>query len=127
MKVVFHEDFRSSYTSDPAAENGRMEAVERLIRDRVIWIQAVPATEEEIAAVHTHTHMERVRRKGVYDIAALAAGAAIQTAAIGLTEPCFGLLEGGYNHRVLGGNVLAFLEGLEAAPPADDDPLSRAK
>jgi acetoin utilization deacetylase AcuC-like enzyme len=25
---------------------------------------------------------------------------------------CFGVLEGGYNHRVLGGNVMAFLEGL---------------
>ncbi len=36
--------------------------------------------------------MERVRREGVYDIAALAAGGAIQTAAIGLTEPCFGLI-----------------------------------
>ncbi len=29
---------------------------------------------------------------------------------------CFGLLEGGYNHRVLGGNVLAFLEGMERYP-----------
>lgn len=26
---------------------------------------------------------------------------------------CFGILEGGYNHSVLGENVLAFLEGLE--------------
>jgi acetoin utilization deacetylase AcuC-like enzyme len=26
---------------------------------------------------------------------------------------CFGILEGGYNHRVLGKNVLAFIEGLE--------------
>ena len=26
---------------------------------------------------------------------------------------CFGILEGGYNHRVLGGNVLAFIEGLK--------------
>lgn len=259
MKVVFHEDFRLTYTSDPAAESGRMEAVERVIQDRVTWVRAVPATEEEISAVHTRTHMEHVRREGVHDIAALAAGAAIQTADIGLAEPCFGLirppghhasaasswgfcyfnnmavaleklyregriksalvldfdlhfgdgtvnilegrgyatilnptaadrnaylrevshfllngkadiigvsagfdhhvedwgglltagdyremgrmvreaarkngggcfglLEGGYNHRVLGGNVLAFLEGLEAAPPADDDPLSRA-
>jgi acetoin utilization deacetylase AcuC-like enzyme len=27
---------------------------------------------------------------------------------------CYGILEGGYNHEVLGQNVLAFLEGLEA-------------
>jgi len=26
---------------------------------------------------------------------------------------CFGILEGGYNHAVLGKNVLAFIEGLE--------------
>lgn len=25
---------------------------------------------------------------------------------------CYGILEGGYNHNVLGDNVLAFLEGL---------------
>ncbi len=25
---------------------------------------------------------------------------------------CYGILEGGYNHEVLGGNVLAFIEGL---------------
>jgi len=27
---------------------------------------------------------------------------------------CFAILEGGYNHRVLGQNVLALLEGMEA-------------
>jgi acetoin utilization deacetylase AcuC-like enzyme len=26
---------------------------------------------------------------------------------------CFGILEGGYNHGVLGKNVLAFIEGLK--------------
>jgi acetoin utilization deacetylase AcuC-like enzyme len=26
---------------------------------------------------------------------------------------CFGILEGGYNHKVLGKNVLAFIEGLK--------------
>ena len=26
---------------------------------------------------------------------------------------CFGILEGGYNHQVLGGNVLAFIEEME--------------
>jgi acetoin utilization deacetylase AcuC-like enzyme len=92
MKVVFHENFRPSYTSDPAAEGGRMEAVERAIRDKATWVRAIPATEEEITAVHTPVQLERVRREGIYNIAALAAGGAIQAAAIGLTEPCFGLI-----------------------------------
>jgi acetoin utilization deacetylase AcuC-like enzyme len=26
---------------------------------------------------------------------------------------CYGILEGGYNHNVLGSNVLAFIEGLK--------------
>jgi acetoin utilization deacetylase AcuC-like enzyme len=26
---------------------------------------------------------------------------------------CFGIPEGGYNHRVLGQNVMAFIEGME--------------
>ena len=92
MKVVFHEDFRLPYTSDPAAEAGRVEAIERAIGDRVTWVGAVAATEEEIAAVHTRAHMDRVRREGVYDVAALAAGGAIQAAAIGLDDPCFALI-----------------------------------
>ena len=29
---------------------------------------------------------------------------------------CFGVLEGGYNHHVLGGNVRAFLRGMDAPP-----------
>ncbi len=92
MKVVFHEDFRIPYTSDPAAESGRMEAVERAIHDRVTWVRAIPATEEDIAAVHSRSHVERVRREGLFDVASLAAGASIQAATIGLTEPCFGLV-----------------------------------
>lgn len=102
MKVVFHEDFRSPYTSDPAAESGRMEAIERVIRQKVTWIEAVPATEEAIAAVHTRAHMERVRREGVYDVAALAAGGAIQAAAAGLTEPCFALIRPPGHHASAG-------------------------
>jgi len=92
LKVVFHDDFRRSYTLDPAAAAGRMEAILDVIKDRVDFVTAVPADEEDIAAVHTKYHIENVRRMGIYDIAALAAGGAIQAATIGLEEPCFGLI-----------------------------------
>lgn len=39
----------------------------------------------------------------------------VRAAALRNGGGCYGLLEGGYNHRVLGKNVLAFLEGLESA------------
>jgi acetoin utilization deacetylase AcuC-like enzyme len=92
LKVVFHDDFKRSYTLDPAAATGRMEAILDVIKDRVEFVTAVPADEEDIAAVHTKYHIDNVRRMGIYDIAALAAGGAIQAATIGLEEPCFGLI-----------------------------------
>jgi acetoin utilization deacetylase AcuC-like enzyme len=92
MKVIYHKDFEESYTSDPAAAPGRMEAVINAIKGHVTLVKATAASEEDIAAVHTKTHMERVRAAGLYDISALAAGGAIQAAQTGLTEPCFGLI-----------------------------------
>jgi acetoin utilization deacetylase AcuC-like enzyme len=36
--------------------------------------------------------VERVKREGVFHVAAMAAGGAIQAASLGLNEPCFGLI-----------------------------------
>lgn len=92
MKVFTHDDFLSVYTSDPAASAGRLEAVLAAIRGAVDLEQAVPASPEDILAVHTRSHVQVVEREGLYDIAALAAGAAIQTALAGLDAPAFGLI-----------------------------------
>ena len=102
MKVVFHEEFYQVYTSDPAAEPGRMEAIVSEIAPHVEFVAAEPAAEEAIAAVHTAEHIERVRRIGLYDIAALAAGGAAQAAAIGLSEPCFALIRPPGHHASAG-------------------------
>lgn len=92
MKVVWGEKFIDSYAMDPAAASGRMEAIVDVIRDRVSFVEAKPASEEDIAACHTRRHIARIREIGIYDIAALAAGGAIQAAEIGITQPCFGLI-----------------------------------
>jgi acetoin utilization deacetylase AcuC-like enzyme len=92
MKVIFHEAFYQVYASDPAAAPGRMEAVMEVLRPAVELVQPVPATEEQIGAVHTRSHIESVKAQGVYEVAALAAGGAIMAAEIGLEEPCFGLI-----------------------------------
>lgn len=92
MKVIFHEDFYQVYTSDPASAKGRMEAVVQVITPYMEFIPAEPASEEEILYVHTKEHVADVRERGLYPIAALAAGGAIQASTIGLTEPCFGLI-----------------------------------
>jgi acetoin utilization deacetylase AcuC-like enzyme len=92
MKVVFHEDFFQVYASDPAAAHGRMEAVVEVVTPVADFVTAEPASEADIAHIHTYTHIERVKQMGVYDVAALAAGGAIQAATLGLKEPCFGLI-----------------------------------
>jgi acetoin utilization deacetylase AcuC-like enzyme len=92
MKVVFHEDFYRVYSSDPAAEAGRMESIVGAIEPHVEFVTAQPAPHHDITAVHTTRHIQYVERQGLYDIAALAAGGAIQSARIGLSEPCFGLI-----------------------------------
>jgi len=40
-------------------------------------------------------------------------GKMVREAALACNAGCFGLLEGGYNHRVLGANVAAFMNGME--------------
>jgi acetoin utilization deacetylase AcuC-like enzyme len=92
MKVIFHREFYRRYTHDPAAAKGRLEAVINVIKPHVELIDAVPAAPEDLAAVHTEAHIAHVRADGLYDIAALAAGGAIQAATLGLEEPCFGLI-----------------------------------
>ena len=92
MKVVFHKDFYQVYTSEPAAEAGRMEAIVEVIGSDVEFITPEPASEAQIAAAHTKTHVDYVRENDPYSMAALAAGGAIQAARIGLQEPAFGLI-----------------------------------
>lgn len=92
MKVVFHQDFVQIYTGDPAASAGRMEAVCKSIEPHVTFVTAEPAARQHIAAVHTQMHIRHVQDQGLYDIAALAAGGAVQAGRIGLAEPCFGLI-----------------------------------
>ncbi len=103
MKVFYHEDFLQCYAADSAAASGRIEAVVREIEKSVTFIEAIPAPEEDIAAVHTRPHIAAVRRDGVYEIAALAAGAAIQAAEAGLREPCFALIRPPGHHASAAG------------------------
>ena len=92
MKVYFHPDFYQEYTSDPAAETGRMEAIVSAIEPYAELLTCDPATERDILAAHTARHIEQVRRQGLYEISALAAGGAIQAALTSRDEPSFGLI-----------------------------------
>ncbi len=102
MKVVYHESFTQVYTHDPAAEPGRMEAIVEAIRGRVTFVESAPASREQILVAHTRSHLDHVAAQGLYAIAALAAGGAIQAASIGLNEPAFGLIRPPGHHASSG-------------------------
>jgi len=92
MKVIFHNDFYKVYTGDPAAASGRMEAVIKSLGDKFEFVTAVAAELADIEAVHSEGHIAIVRHNGLYDIAALSAGGAVQAATLGLSEPAFALI-----------------------------------
>ncbi len=92
MIVYFDQDFYDEYTGDPAAEKGRMESIISEIDSFAHIEPCLPATEEEILAAHTKDHLNYVFAQGLYPIASLAAGGAIQAAETGMKSPSFGLI-----------------------------------
>ena len=92
MAVYFHHDFYAVYTSDPAAESGRMEAIVDELSTVVKLVECEPATEQDLRAAHSMEHINWVHSQGLFDIAALAAGGALQAARQSLSEPSFGLI-----------------------------------
>jgi len=87
---------------DPAPEPGRTQAVVDLIQGHVTRVAATPAAENDLLAVHTKSHADDVERM-VLEAAKTCGGG------------CFGILPGGYNHRVLGHDLTALIEGLSGA------------
>ncbi len=92
MHVYFHEAFYQVYTADPAAAAGRMEAAVAALEGHVQFQPIEPAGEIDIMRVHSQRHVDAVRREGVFDMAALAAGGAIQAAIRAMDEPAFALI-----------------------------------
>ncbi|MDY6907131.1 MAG: histone deacetylase family protein [Chloroflexota bacterium] len=94
MKVVYHPRFAEVYTDDPAAEAGRMEGILLALEGRFELVEPTPAAIEDIARVHTESHIASVWRMGpVYEMALLAAGGAITAAEHAWAgEPAFALV-----------------------------------
>jgi acetoin utilization deacetylase AcuC-like enzyme len=95
MKVIFHQDFYGVYTSEPAAAAGRMEAIVDMIGLSAGFDNHV---EDWGGLLNTEDYRD--------------IGRMVREAADRCGAGCFGILEGGYNHAVLGRNVMALIEGL---------------
>ncbi|MFX1253063.1 MAG: histone deacetylase family protein [Promethearchaeota archaeon] len=93
MKIIFHEQYNRVYTSDPAASEGRMEAIVRELKG-FNFVEPAPAPDKDILLVHTDNHLARIKiNELVYSTALLAAGGAILASDIGFSgEPAFALI-----------------------------------
>jgi len=92
MKVFTHSDFLQVYAREPAAAAGRIESILSAISNDVEFEDVFPAGEDDILAAHTKSHVQSISRTKLFNVAALAAGAAIQTAVAGMEAPSFGLI-----------------------------------
>ncbi|MEI7433510.1 MAG: hypothetical protein WCJ93_04580 [Methanomicrobiales archaeon] len=97
MKILFHEKFcESDYASNGAADPGRMEAIMDMISQDHSFeiIRPHPADEEALLLAHTPNYVDTIRANPkLYDMASLAAGAAIMASDIGIDgEPAFACL-----------------------------------
>lgn len=94
MKIVFHERFfQSDYASDGAAAPGRLEAIMDVLgaEKGVELVVPNPASEEDILLAHGSGYLDSVRPDVKrFEMALLAAGAAITAGALGVRgEPAF--------------------------------------
>ncbi len=94
MKIVYHPYFNRVYASDPAAAEGRIEAVLREIEGEYEFIEPEPASEDDLKRVHTKSHIDSVKRNpSLYEVAKLAAGGAIKAGELAMEgDPSFGLI-----------------------------------
>jgi acetoin utilization deacetylase AcuC-like enzyme len=97
MKILFHDKFyESAYADDGASVPGRMEAIMAVIGSESAFeiVRPQPASEDAVRLAHTQTYVDTVKSNGpLYDMATLAAGAAIAAANVAITgEPAFACL-----------------------------------
>jgi len=94
LKVVYHEKYRTVYSSDPASALGRIESIYNQLQDHFKFVEPKPASEEDLRLVHGDSHINYVKRHELlYEVAILAVGGAIKAAELAMQgEPAFGLI-----------------------------------
>lgn len=85
MKVIYHNRFTDSdYSGDPAAEEGRIQSIIEVLRNRseLEFFEPEEAKREVIELVHSTEHVQSIkqRSKKLYEMSKLSAGGAVTAA-----------------------------------------------
>ncbi|NIR87987.1 histone deacetylase family protein [Candidatus Bathyarchaeota archaeon] len=93
MKVVYHKKYKEVYAADPAARAGRIQSIYVELYGSFEFFEPEPASEADLRLAHTQTHIDSIKRRGLYDNALLAVGGAIKASQLAMKgEPAFGLI-----------------------------------
>jgi acetoin utilization deacetylase AcuC-like enzyme len=94
MKIIYHEKFLTPYPTVGVENPDRIKAIFDALPPRTAFLTPEPAAPEDLLLVHTPRLLQSMTNQPeVYEIALLAAGGAILTAATALAgAPAFGLL-----------------------------------
>jgi len=94
LKVVYHEKYRTVYSGDPASAPGRIEAIYEALKDEFEFVEARPASEDDVRLIHDRHHVDYVKRDSVlFEVALLAVGGAVMASDMAMSgEPAFGLI-----------------------------------
>jgi acetoin utilization deacetylase AcuC-like enzyme len=92
MKIVYAKEYERRYPTNPVESPERVAAPARMLRG-CPFVLPRSASFEEIARIHSIGHIEDVRRRGLYETAALAAGGAVCAAELAVSgQPSFALI-----------------------------------
>ena len=94
MQIIYDGLYLQVYSSDPAAETGRIECIVKELEGKYRFVKPEQAAESDLRRVHTQFHIEAIKRDPrLYMVACLAAGGAIKAAQLAIDgEPSFGLI-----------------------------------
>ncbi len=94
MKIIYSRKFEERYPTNPVENPERVSfPAHELVLEGYEVIEPVPAGLKEIAKIHGKEHIEQVKKKGLFDVASLAAGGAIEAAELALQgETSFALV-----------------------------------
>lgn len=94
MKIIYSAKYEECYHTNPIEnpDRVRIPAIE-LKKAGYEFVESTTATYDDVARVHGREHIERVRQRGLYEAATMAAGGAIAAAELALSgEPAFALI-----------------------------------
>ena len=94
MKIIYSTRYEECYPTNPVEnpERVRLPAME-LKKAGCEFVEPSAASDEDVARVHGREHIERVKHRGLYEVATLSAGGAIAAAELAMQgEPTFALI-----------------------------------